>query len=204
MLYVITGAPFAHKTTLIRHLGELGYSTIPEAALEVIEEYGCLQYYDDGWEHWRRSIPEHETAFALAVALRQLSREVIAAYSDKIIFSDRGYLDSMAFCQMRGVTFPEFDVHSQYRAVFVLLAQDEDTRRKTGRIDTLEENRAITPILIDVYKNAGYDVFTVGNYSSNLAVNTATRAQVILSTIAKLKGFDLLDGAGPSYGHETG
>jgi predicted ATPase len=40
--YILTGTPGSGKTTILRHLGELGYATVGEAATEVIEREQAL------------------------------------------------------------------------------------------------------------------------------------------------------------------
>lgn len=53
--YVITGASGAGKSTLLAALGELGYSTVPEAALAIVREQQECNGSVLPWVNARRS-----------------------------------------------------------------------------------------------------------------------------------------------------
>ncbi|WP_407276175.1 AAA family ATPase [Halothiobacillus sp. DCM-1] len=80
--HVITGASGSGKSTLIAALGELGYSTVPEAALAFMrEQLGC-----NG-----KTLPiTDRTAFMEAVLARSIQDYEVAKSLQTPVFFDRG------------------------------------------------------------------------------------------------------------------
>jgi predicted ATPase len=89
--YVITGASGAGKSTLIAALGELGYSTVPEAALAFMrEQLGC-----NG-----KILPTtNRTAFMEAVLARSIQDYEAAKFLQAPLFFDRGIPEWLRFLE---------------------------------------------------------------------------------------------------------
>ena len=166
-LIVITGGPGSGKTTLVEALGERGYPTVPEAAIQVIaelnEELGLEQQ-----KRWRLADP---VAFQRRVFARQLEHERgIDGALGELVFLDRGLLDGLGYLRHFGQELPP-DLEEaarvvRYDAVFFLdtltdFVQREGTGRMSGRTDSL----AIGERILEVYRERGYDVVRVPELS---------------------------------------
>lgn len=87
--HVITGASGAGKSTLVAALGELGYATIPEAALAVMREQS---------ECNGRLLPSIDrTAFMEAVLARSIEDYEMALSLEAPVFFDRGIPEWLRF-----------------------------------------------------------------------------------------------------------
>lgn len=87
--HVITGASGAGKSTLIAALNDLGYSTIPEAALAIMRE----QLECNG-----KNLPETDrTAFMKAVLTRSIQDYETAQTLQSPVFFDRGIPEWLRF-----------------------------------------------------------------------------------------------------------
>jgi len=92
--YVITGASGAGKSTLVTALSELGYATVPEAALDILREQQERRGSILPWvnrpafmeEVLKRSIRNHQAAQSLKVP----------------VFFDRGIPECLAWLRCPG------------------------------------------------------------------------------------------------------
>lgn len=176
---VITGGTHAGKTTLVRAMGERGFSIVPEAGLLAIEQLnGELGVAEQA--AWRRS---HQQEFQARVARLQLQLEesTVPTRGD-LVFCDRGVLDGLAYCAFFDVEPPIELVRAsrttRYSAVFVLdTIEPFAGRRETGRTSDLETSLRMRAAIEDIYREARYPI-------ENLAVApVSTRIGWILQTL---------------------
>jgi predicted ATPase len=155
---VITGGPGSGKTTLVEALERRGYATVPEAALQVIDELNA-RHGVDGQKAWRGA---HRAEFQELVLARQIALED-AAGDPPVLFLDRGRLDGVAYCRFFAVPMPpgylERARAGRYDRVLVLdtLASFAE-RGASGRTSTREDSHALGRALDAEYRAAGHAV----------------------------------------------
>lgn len=159
---VLTGAPYAGKSTVIEALRERGYSVVPEAAIMVIETLqGLIPAGHIAWRslyyesfQWLISKKQHELESAA---------EAIETSKDRgLLFLDRGAFDGIAFAMHFMIEFPEscmkLAMKSKYDSVYLLdLVKPFDPRSGTGRIETEDDCHQLQAFLGLVYINKGYE-----------------------------------------------
>lgn len=151
---VLTGGSCSGKTTTINRLREMGYQTVSEAAIEIMEANPQL-----------RSVSQY--AFQELVVARQIAREAaLAADADEYIFLDRGLIDSLAYCQLHNTPQPpglhEASLSRHYHAVFALQTLSNfDQRTGTGRTSTEAVSHRTYQLLVEAYHSYGYTVIPV-------------------------------------------
>lgn len=93
--YVLTGAPGAGKTAVLRLLETMGYAVVEEAATDVIALGNAL-----GWAE-----PWHDRAFVdKVVALQRQRQDAVRAAGDgTVIFCDRSPVCTLALSRHLGV-----------------------------------------------------------------------------------------------------
>jgi predicted ATPase len=158
-LVVITGGPFSGKTTLVSELDDLGFPTIPEAAIDVIErlnrERGVARQ-----QQWRST---HVVEFQQMIFDLQVGREEALAPGPGPAFLDRGIGDGIAYCLHYGLDppprFRERALASGYEHAFVLeTLEGFETRPSTGRMSHRQDSLRIAGIIAEVYDSLGVDV----------------------------------------------
>jgi len=113
--HVITGAPCSGKSTLINHLADNGFRTVPEAARQYIEREMATG----------RTIEEiREDVAPLAHGIWGMTLEIERGLgTNEVICLDRGYPDALAFCRQLGLDPNEYlpdCFHHRYASVFML------------------------------------------------------------------------------------
>src|SRR5262249_12609421 len=97
--HVITGGPSSGKSTTIDTLARLGFATVPEAALAIIDE-GLAQGLS------LQEIRGDEEAWQAKVLERMLANEA-AADPAVTTFFDRGTHDGVAYFRAKGLPLPD-------------------------------------------------------------------------------------------------
>jgi predicted ATPase len=159
--YVITGGPFSGKTSLVRALAAQGFATVPEAAIEVIEDLK-RELGLDGQAAWRA---EHREEFQERIIQKQLVLEE-REHVNGPLFLDRGRLDGVAYCHIYGSEVPPPLAFAcsdlPYDNVFLLDTLTAfEGRTKSGRTSDRKRSLAIRDALRDVYTERGLEPIEV-------------------------------------------
>lgn len=155
---VLTGGAGSGKTTAINRLEQMGYATVSEAAIQVMESHPRLKL-DDPYAFQKRVV---DTQIATEAA--------IPTNNGQFIFLDRSIIDSMAYCTLRDIPQPpELDAACQattYLAVFALETLNNfPNRPETGRTSTQAMSRQTYDLLLEAYARYGYTVISLPNHS---------------------------------------
>ena len=146
--YVLTGAPFTGKTTVLDIIKANGYPVVPETARMVIEEEQAKESAILPWKDL--SLFQEKVVMKQA----QLESEIFGRH----VFLDRGILDSYAYSKLGNVDAPLHaykDAHLRYAQVFILEllpGYTPDTVRK----ETADYRHQIHQALFEAYEQFGY------------------------------------------------
>src|SRR5262249_9748282 len=118
---VLTGGPYAGKSTVIEELRRRGFATLPQAALPGLGELNARLGREEQ-TRWRRARPAE---FQSAIAEKQAHLEALAEPGPGgYVFCDRGLLDGLAYCRRWGIAVPdrlqELVEQRRYAAIGVL------------------------------------------------------------------------------------
>ena len=168
--YIITGAPGAGKTAIIRHLELEGFSVIEEAATDFIAAVQARGVVDP----WR------DPSFIDAIARLQKQREIRGSYlPDAVQFFDRSVVCTAALAVYLGHPFSTFltseleriGKEAVYeRQVFFVRNLGFVTPTEARRI-TFEESVRFEKIHEDTYHRFGFDLAYVAPGSVAERVN---------------------------------
>jgi len=171
--FVLTGGPGVGKTTLIDHLGSLGFATVREAARDVIEEQALLGSDVLPWRN--------QSVFQRHVFNLQLEREATA--SGPIVFMDRGIPDGVAYLRAYGLSvFRDMLVQSRERYDGVFLVEphgvysDDPQRREKS-----EQALILHKVLGTTYRDLGYELIVVP------AMSVTRRAEFVVERVLDKK-----------------
>jgi predicted ATPase len=154
--YILTGAPGAGKTVLLRALERAGYAVVGEAATDLI----ALVTAQGVAEHWK------EPSFIDEILELQRQRQHRAdGWPDDIVFFDRSPICTWALCEFLGrapsallkaeMARIERDAIYQRRVFFVrLLGFIVPTE---ARRISLEDARRFEDVHAEVYRRFGYE-----------------------------------------------
>ncbi|RYG94091.1 MAG: ATPase [Alphaproteobacteria bacterium] len=170
--FILTGAPGAGKTVLIRELERLGYPIVEEAATDVI-----------ALEQARGNPRPHEHAdFIEKITRLQLLRAKTAT-SGPLQFHDRSVLCTTALAEFLGYPIPPILDHAIHEARD-LFQRDVFFVRLLGFMDntearriSLEESRRFEAVHEAVYRRLGYTL----NYVQ--AADIDARTAMILASV---------------------
>jgi len=171
-IIVITGPAHAGKTTVINELRKRGHLILPESAIQLIDLGLSLSKDVRSWQDWR-NIPENESQLQKSIYLSQIAKEQLARHRDEHVFSDRGTLDGIAYCRLRGVQYSTwFKNIPRYKLAFLLAPLKFNARSGSGRIDTEDDNRLIHQLIKEVYLEYKIRVIDVPlmNHEHNISV----------------------------------
>jgi predicted ATPase len=155
--FILTGAPGAGKTVIVRHLEADGVDVVEEAATDVI----ALDRSRGVAEPWRR--PQ----FITDIARLQLRRAARPAQGVRV--ADRSLICTLALAEYLGHPVPEMLVESigaaiaagqfERRVLFVELL-GFITRTEARRI-SLEDARRFEPFHVAAYERFGFELVRV-------------------------------------------
>src|SRR5262245_19812875 len=174
--FVITGAPGAGKTAIIRQLELDGYSVVEEAATDVIAAAQAR-----GTAH-----PWTHPSFIDVIANLQRDRQIRASYQpDDVQFHDRCAVCTAALAVHLGYSFSPFLVGELERVkneaiyqtrVFFIRSLGFITPTEARRI-TLEDATRFEKIHAETYREVGFELVTVE------AINLMERVNLIKAAI---------------------
>ena len=160
--YVITGASGAGKSALVAALSELGYATVPEAALSILREQ---QERGGSILPWVNRPEFMEEVFKRSVHNHQAAQTLKAP-----VFFDRGIPECLAWLQLSGSSLEPHHAAAaaQYRyapTVFVAEPWPEVYEQNAERQASFERaTRSYAPT-IDAYLQAGYSTCVIPKVS---------------------------------------
>jgi predicted ATPase len=155
--YILTGAPGAGKTVLLRRFEVAGYPVVEEAATALI----ALVTAQGVERHW-----EAPNFIDDIVALQRARQLRADAYPDEVVFFDRSPICTVALCEYAGRAPPPILIEEVERIqrertyeakVFFPDLLGFITPTEARRI-TLEESQRFEAIHADVYARYGYEL----------------------------------------------
>ena len=153
---VITGGPCSGKTRLIECLSKLGFCTVPEAAIQIIQELIERVGFDDQIR-WREA---HSTRFQKLVMDRQRLLESKIPTHHELVFLDRGLHDGLAYLSHHD-SLPNSELRLEYgpysyEGVFILDTLNAfDQRLETGRTEDIVSSWSLRDQLHHIYSELG-------------------------------------------------
>lgn len=175
-IYVLTGRSSSGKTTLVKELERRGYMVLHETARPVLEERKDYERTAEEWLYRQKEI-----------FMRQFKQEEEALQSgQKLIFSDRGLPDGLAYCQYLMGYIPDelkkFDLRERYSGIFVpekLPFKADGTRIEKDENEVEEIHQRV----IESYQNLGYNPISVPVFPGGLEESVKGRIEFILKRI---------------------
>ena len=158
--YILTGAPGAGKTVLLRGLERAGHAVVGEAATDLI----ALVTAQGVVEHWK-----HPSFIDDIVELQRQRQLRADAWPDDLVFFDRSPICTWALCEYAGRPPPEnlkaemsrIEREAVYqRRVFFVRLLGFITPTEARRI-SLPESLRFEAIHADVYRRFGYELIDV-------------------------------------------
>jgi predicted ATPase len=172
--YILTGAPGAGKTVLIRALERAGFAVVEEAATDLIALVTAQGVVD----HWR------EPSFIDDIVALQVGRQQRAdAWPDELVFFDRSPICSLALAEFLGRAPPaaleaelaRIEREGTYqRRVFFVRGLGFIAPTEARRI-TLEDAARFETVHADVYRRLGYELIDVPATSVGSRLDLITR-----------------------------
>ncbi|MDW5443035.1 AAA family ATPase [Polaromonas sp. SM01] len=175
--YVIIGASGAGKSTLLTALSDLGYATVPEAALAIVREQ---QESNGSILPW-----VNRPAFMEEVLNRNIRNHLASQSLREPVFFDRGIPECLAWMQLSGMALEprHLAAPAQYRyapMVFVAEPWPEVYVRDAERQASFERaTRSYAPT-VAAYVEAGYSTCVIPKMS------VQARASFVLKQVANM------------------
>lgn len=149
-LFVVTGGPGTGKTTTVEHLKQSGYYAIPEASRTVS---GTDPRFKG------QSISELDQKLFQEALINYHKKQLSKDYSNKVVFSDRGLVDTIAYYKVHSLPIPDDDWKMAktflYDGVFLLDLLEEYCIDKF-RTESPEEQIRIHRLIRETYEELGY------------------------------------------------
>lgn len=160
--YVITGASGAGKSTLLAALGDLGYSTVPEAALAIVREQ---QECNGSILPW-----VNRAAFFEEVLKRNIRNHQAAQSMKAPVFFDRGIPECLSWLHLSGLSLEPHHLAApaQYRyasTIYVAEPWPEVYVRNAERQASFERATRSYPPTVAAYVEAGYSTCVIPKVS---------------------------------------
>ncbi|MDM0077991.1 AAA family ATPase [Variovorax sp. J2P1-59] len=175
--YLITGASGAGKSTLIAALSDLGYATVPEAALTIVREQ---QECGGNILPW-----VNRPAFMEAVLERNIRNHQAARSLRAPVFFDRGIPECLAWLQLSGLALEPHHLAApaQYRyapTVFVAEPWPEVYVRDAERQASFERAARSYAPTVAAHVEAGYSTCVIPK------VSVQARVAFVLEHVANM------------------
>lgn len=153
-IYVISGGPGTGKTSVINELAK-EFRILPESARAVGDEdlrFKGKSVKETNQQEFQDAIFEFD------------KKQLEGLYGDKIIFTDRGLGDTLAYCRTRNLKISkkmlDYTKKFKYTGIFILDFLDNYVR-DTLRQETKEEQERIHREIIKTYEEFGYKLIFV-------------------------------------------
>ncbi|MDT0305221.1 AAA family ATPase [Streptomonospora wellingtoniae] len=150
---VITGGPGSGKTTLIAHLGTLGFASSPEVGRAVIRDQAAIG---------GRALPwKDPDLFAEVMLSWEMRAHGLARERGGTVLFDRGVVDVAGYLGVEGLPVPEH-VHAAahrlryHRTVFIAPPWPEIYRTDSERRQSLGEAERTHAAMVEAYTAYGY------------------------------------------------
>ncbi len=181
-LVVITGGPGSGKTSLVDYLASLGYATVPEAGIQIIDERNQALGVP-GQIAWRK---RHPRLFQWLIIERQVALDnACRLLPGQVGFCDRGRPDALAYAKLSGIELDDdlraLVLGQSYLRVFLLDTFSRfEERPATGRTSDRQRSLRIRQLLEETYRSLGYTPVPVPELSIE------ERARLVLSELGLL------------------
>lgn len=162
--HVITGGPSAGKTTLIEQLAQRGYCVAPEVARDYIKQFLAQNYTLE-------YITQHALQLQRGILALALKRER-RLERNRLIFFDRGTVDSLAYFQYHHLEAAHV-LHAcqriRYKKVFY--CQQLPVVADSVRIEDNTSAKEIGALIYKAYEQLGYSLIELPNSSVEQRIN---------------------------------
>lgn len=177
--FVLSGGPAAGKTSLLLELQKRGYAIVPEIARELIKEQ---QRINGNALPWKDKILYKEIMFDRSI---QSFKEIDQMEGQTTpVFFDRSFIDSICYARLI-----ESEVTEQMNAyaenwryntqVFMLPPWKEIYETDTERKQQWEEAVLTYEMMLDTYKNYGYQIIELPK------ISVSERADFVIKAVQK-------------------
>ncbi len=154
--FILTGPPGAGKTAILRHLGHLGFTTIPEAATDVIAN-SHARGIDEPWT---------DASFIDLITQMQRDRQLEAQSLPEPQFFDRSPVCTLALAKWLGYPIPKTldeEIHRLqrdriYHSEVFFIASLGFIERSDARRISLDDAIRFGELHAEIYRELGFDV----------------------------------------------
>jgi len=153
-IYVISGGPGTGKTSVINELGK-EFKILPEAA----------RFLGENDKRFKgKSAEETDKKEFQDAVFEAQKKQIETLKDDKIVFSDRGIGDTIAYYKINGMNVPkevsDYSRKFRYSGIFIMNSlnfyEKDDFRQETE-----EKQKKIHEQIIATYKKLGYKIIFV-------------------------------------------
>ncbi len=152
--FIVTGCPGSGKTTLIKHLREIGFTCVDEPAREVIAEQRAIQ--GDGLSD------RNALLFTELLLTRSLESYKKYENSSAPVIFDRGIPDVIGYAKLFGLNAERFEstakTHPYNRSVFIAPPWEDIYTTDDERKMTFDNTTQFHEVLRESYLSLGYEL----------------------------------------------